>query len=199
MMVIGLTGGIGSGKSEVTRHFETLNVPVYDADVIAKSLVEPEQPALKEIIDKFGPDIITSDGELDRTQLRNIVFNKPQQRQILEKILHPKIRQSILHEINHCKAIYCIVCMPLLLETRQTDLVDRILVIDVDEKQQINQVKQRDNITNKEVATITSVQYSRQKRLTYADDVILNNSNLFDLHHKVEELHKNYCVLAEKY
>ena len=89
--------------------------------------------------------------------------------------------------------------MPLLLETRQTDLVDRILVIDVDEKQQINQVKQRDNITNKEVATITSVQYSRQKRLTYADDVILNNSNLFDLHHKVEELHKNYCVLAEKY
>ena len=91
MMVIGLTGGIGSGKSEVTRHFETLNVPVYDADVIAKSLVEPEQPALKEIIDKFGPDIITSDGELDRTQLRNIVFNKPQQP------LHP----LFIHPIGH--------------------------------------------------------------------------------------------------
>ena len=127
-LVIGLTGGIGSGKSTVAGIFQQLGIPVIDADVIAHTMVAPGQPALEEIIEVFGPDSVDADGVLDRNHLRKLIFSDPAQRHRLEAILHPKIRREIIALTTDIQAPYCIVVIPLLLETDQRDLVDRILL-----------------------------------------------------------------------
>jgi dephospho-CoA kinase len=196
MMIVGLTGGIGSGKSTVIKRFVELGVPVIDADEIAHDLVRPGQPALQTIIDEFGSGLLTAQGELDRTQLRRIVFTDPARRKMLESILHPLIRTEMLRRADEIKFSYCVFCIPLLVETHQTGMVDRVLVIDSPEKLQAQRIKRRDGLPDTEIKAILAAQATPEDRLTVADDVIVNDRSLDDIYRQVDELHQKYLKLA---
>ena len=196
--MIGLTGGIGSGKSAAASLFGKLGAPVIDADVIARQLVAADEPALAEIARTFGADVLTATGELDRAALRRIVFADSTERSRLEAILHPRIREQIQNEINKVQAPYCIVVIPLLLETGQSDLVDRILVIDVPLATQISRVSSRDRLPREEILAIIEAQVSPGTRLAAADDVIENSGGLDELATRVNQLHKKYLEIAAK-
>ena len=177
MLVVGLTGGIGSGKSTAAAYFQQLGVPVIDADQIAHDLVTPGQPALTQIADQFGQHILTEDGQLDRAKLRECVFADPQQRHRLESLLHPLIREEIRRRIARLQTPYVIVAIPLLVETQQFDLVDRVLVIDTEQQLQIERVRQRDHLDSEAIMAILQAQASREQRLARADDIIVNNGD----------------------
>ncbi|MES9925592.1 MAG: dephospho-CoA kinase [Candidatus Thiodiazotropha endolucinida] len=196
MMVIALTGGIGSGKSAVSSHLESLNVPVIDADQLAHQLVKPGSPALLEIETAFGDNLVDSNGILDRAALRNIVFNDSSQRKRLEGILHPRIREAMEAWIARQSAPYVVLVIPLLFETDQESLADRTLVVDCDESIQIERVLKRDQLTRKQIQQIMANQIDRQTRLQRADDVIKNSSSLDDLIKATEELHSKYKDIA---
>lgn len=196
MLVIGLTGGIGSGKSTVAKMFAELGVPVIDMDDIARELVTPGQPALQKIIETFGPEVLDDSGQLDRRALRQRIFDDPAQRKQLEAILHPLIRTEVRRRIRQCEAPYCIVVIPLLIESGQRDLVDRILVTDAPETVQIERTRQRDRISETEVRKILASQVDRQTRLAVADDVLDTNTSLENLKQKVKQLHQRYLHLA---
>lgn len=195
-LVIGLTGGIGSGKSAASAIFSRLGVPVIDADEIAHALVAAGEPALAEIAGVFGEDILNADGTLRRDALRQRVFSDSAERQRLEAILHPRIRQQIQSHINKIHAPYCIVVIPLLLETRQSDLVDRILVIDIPETTQISRTAARDSLSREEIQAIIDTQAARETRLLAADDVIDNSAGLEELESRVLGLHERYLETA---
>lgn len=195
-LVIGLTGGIGSGKSVVAKLFSRRDVPVIDADRIARDLVEPGTPALETIINTFGPDYLQTDGQLDRNRLRRLVFTDPALRHQLESILHPLIRNNIKELINSIREPYCIVVIPLLLETGQSDLVDRILVIEAPEETRIDRVARRDRLPADEIHAILQSQTDRETRLAAADDVIVNAGTIDELAEKVQTLHETYLALA---
>ncbi|UCC55326.1 MAG: dephospho-CoA kinase [Gammaproteobacteria bacterium] len=195
-LVIGLTGGIGSGKSVVAKLFSRRDVPVIDADRIARDLVEPGTPALETIINTFGPDYLQPDGQLDRNRLRRLVFTDPALRHQLESILHPLIRNNIKELINSIREPYCIVVIPLLLETGQSDLVDRILVIEAPEETRIDRVARRDRLPADEIHAILQSQTDRETRLAAADDVIVNAGTIDELAEKVQTLHETYLALA---
>ena len=195
-LVIGLTGGIGSGKSAAAILFGKLGAPVIDADVIARQLVAADEPALAEIARTFGADVLTATGELDRAALRRIVFADNAERSRLEAILHPRICEQIQNEINKVQAPYCIVVIPLLLETGQSDLVDRILVIDVPLATQISRVSSRDRLPREEILAIIEAQVSPGTRLAAADDVIENSGGLDELATQVNQLHEKYLEIA---
>jgi len=195
-LVVGLTGGIGSGKTTVANEFSALGIPVIDADQIAHELVEPGQPALDEIITAFGPGCLTSDGHLDRQSMRETVFQDELQRERLEDILHPGIRQQIKNLIAKTRAPYCIVVIPLLLETGQQDLVQRILVVDTPEEKQISRVAVRDNLSHNVVTAIMNSQLDRNTRLAAADDVIINDNGLESLPGKIAALHTRYMEIS---
>ena len=194
--MIGLTGGIGSGKSAAASLFGKLGAPVIDADVIARQLVAADKPALAEIARTFGAHVLTAAGELDRGALRRIVFADNAARSRLEAILHPRIREQIQNEINKVRAPYCIVVIPLLLETGQSDLVDRILVIDVPLATQISRVASRDRLPREEILAIIEAQVSPGTRLAAADDVIENSGGLDELATQVNQLHEKYLEIA---
>ena len=194
--MIGLTGGIGSGKSAASDIFSRLGAPVIDADEIAHALVAAGEPALAEIAGAFGEDILDTAGALDRDALRRRVFADSAERQRLEAILHPRIRQQIQSHINNIHAPYCIVVIPLLLETRQADLVDRILVIDIPETTQISRTAARDSLTREEILAIIDAQAARDTRLAAADDVIDNSGGLDELESRVHRLHERYLEIA---
>ena len=194
--MIGLTGGIGSGKSAAASLFGKLGAPVIDADVIARQLVAADEPALAEIARTFGADVLTGAGELDRAALRRIVFADSTERSRLEAILHPRIREQIQNEINKVRAPYCIVVIPLLLETGQSDLVDRILVIDVPLATQISRVASRDRLPREEILAVIEAQVSPGTRLAAADDVIENSGGLDKLATRVNQLHEKYLEIA---
>jgi dephospho-CoA kinase len=196
MLVVGLTGGIGSGKSTVARMFAELGVPVIDMDDIARELVAPGQPALQKIVEAFGAEVLDRSGQLDRRALRQRIFNDPAQRKQLEAILHPLIRAEVQRRIRQCQAPYCIVVIPLLIESGQRDLVDRILVNDAPETVQIERTRQRDRISEAEVRKILASQADRQARLAAANDVLDTNTNLENLKEKVNQLHQHYLQLA---
>lgn len=196
MLVIGLTGGIGSGKSTIAELFATLGVPIIDMDQIARQVVEPGQPALAEIIREFGSDILDAEGHLDRRQLRECIFNSPDKRHRLEAILHPLIRQETERQLADLDAAYCIVVIPLLLESQQQSLVDRILAVDVPESQQITRTMQRDGISAGAVQKILAAQTDRQTRLAAADDIIDNAAALDQVRMRVVELDRQYRDLA---
>jgi dephospho-CoA kinase len=196
MLVIGLTGGIGSGKSTVAKMFADLGVPVIDMDTIARELVAPGQPALQKIVETFGHEVLDESGQLDRRVLRQRIFNDPAQRKLLEAILHPLIRAEVQRRIRQCRAPYCIVVIPLLLESDQRDLVDRVLVTDVPEAVQIERTTRRDQISEQEVRKILASQVDRQTRLAAADEVIDTNVDFGSLRKKVGQLHRNYLQLA---
>ncbi|MET0091065.1 MAG: dephospho-CoA kinase [Candidatus Thiodiazotropha sp.] len=196
MRVIALTGGIGSGKSAVSNHLETLGVPVIDADILAHQLVKPGQPALLEIQSSFGEQMIDEYGRLNRAALRNAVFSDPEQRKRLEAILHPRILAAMQDWIGQQHVPYVVLVIPLLFETGQTSLADRILVIDCEEPLQIERVMKRDNLSREQIKQIMASQVGRNTRLAGADDVILNNGNQDELIAATERLHQIYLNMS---
>lgn len=195
-LVIGLTGGIGSGKTTVANGFAKLGVPLIDADLIARELVEPGQAALEEIRAVFGPGCLTAEGRLDRAHIQQRIFNDKTLRLRLEAILHPVIRKRIKDLISDIRTAYCIVVIPLLLETGQDDLVDRILVIDAPEEEQIKRVAARDKLSHNAILRIMHTQADRETRLASADDIIVNNSDLETLTSQILSLHRRYLDLS---
>lgn len=196
MLIIALTGGIGSGKSAVANLFAQHAVPVIDTDLIARELVQKGQPALHEIVNQFGPQVLTQHGELDRSTLRNIIFNDAVQRTKLEAILHPRIHAEVYRRINTLKAPYCLIVVPLLAETKQTYQRDRTVVVDTSPDIQLQRIMARDVLTQEQAQSILSAQASRDKRLALADDVIDNSGPPFALTAQVDQLHHHYLKLA---
>lgn len=196
MLKVGLTGGIGCGKSTVAKIFAELNVPVLDADEIAHRLVEKGQPALVQIQQGFGPDILNPDGSLDRKAIREQVFSDPKQKQKLESILHPLIYKTLQTELEQLTAPYCIISIPLLFETDMAHFVDRILVIDCPVETQIERVKIRDKLTIERIQSIIDNQVSRKFRKAQADDLIDNSGNDYRLAEQVKKLHNLYLSLS---
>jgi dephospho-CoA kinase len=195
-LIVGLTGGIGSGKSTVAELFRELGTTIIDADVIARASVAPGEPALEEIIAAFGSACLDARGRLDRGKLRRLVFSDPVRRQQLEAILHPKIIQEIKRLIKTVRTPYCIVVIPLLLETHQTDLVDRILVVDTPVNMRIIRVEARDHLPRDEIDAIIKTQADREVQLRAADDVIRNIGSLDKLAILVQKQHDLYLELA---
>lgn len=196
MLKIGLTGGIGCGKSTVTRLFTQFNVPVIDADDIAHQLVAVGQPALKLIQQQLGAASLNADGSLNRHTIRDLVFNDAAQKQKLEAILHPLVYQSIVAQLALLDAPYCILSIPLLFETNKADFVDRVLVVDCPEETQIERVQKRDHLTIERVQSIIDTQVSRAFRVAHAHDVIDNTRTATGLAQQVEKLHNLYLSLS---
>ena len=192
MLIIGLTGGIGCGKTTITDIFKSLGAPIVDADEIAHQLVQPHKEALTSIVKTFGEDILNTDHTLDRNKLRQIIYTDPSQKKILENILHPLIYKEMQQQISTYDFPYGILSIPLLLETKHQNNVDRILVIDCQEQAQINRVMQRDNLSANEVQQIMQNQCSRSERLGHADDVIENTQGISSLKKRVQQLHAQY-------
>ncbi len=192
MLSIGLTGGIGSGKSTVSTLFAELGVPVIDADVAAREVVEPGEPALKEIATRFGEEILNPNGTLKRTSLRERVFADPQARKALEAILHPRIRSRMAEQLAALEAPYAILAIPLLVESGGSYELDRVLVVDLPEEEQIKRVCRRDGITPEQAEAILQAQCSRSERLAIANDVIENSGDLAALKAQVLTLHRKY-------
>lgn len=190
--VVGLTGGIGSGKSTVAELFEKLGTPIIDADLIARDLTETNQPVYLAIIHHFKEKIVLKDGSLDRTKLRQIVFENENERKWLENLLHPLIQEKIEKEIKKISAPYCIVIIPLLFEVTPYHFINRILVVDTPKEQQINRVKLRDRTDSITIEKILQTQVHRQHRLAGADDIIINDGKIADLIPQVKKLHKKY-------
>jgi len=197
MLVIGLTGGIGCGKSTVAKLFAAKGVPILDADVIARELVEPNQPAFGAIKQRFGAAILR-DGDLDRARLREIVFSNPEEKRWLETLLHPLVYSEISRRIGTLSAPYCIVVAPLLLETGRRHLVDRLLVVDCPEDIQRQRVKLRDGLSDAQIDKIMASQASRNERLAAADDVLENVADEASLSGRIEQLHRSYLALSKQ-
>ena len=198
MLVIGLTGGIGCGKTQVSQLFADYNVPIIDADIIARELVQPQQPALKKIQQSFGLSVINNDGSLNRSALKERIFSDDHQKQQLEAILHPLIFATIQQRIQPLNNTYIILSIPLLLESRQNYPIQRILVVDCPVEMQLHRVKKRDNLSKERIQSIIDSQIDRQQRLKVGDDIIDNSSDFFSLAKQVETLHHFYISLAQK-
>ena len=200
--VVGLTGGIGSGKTTIANLFAELNVPIIDADVVAREVVSKGSPLLNQLVIRFGKQILTEHGELNRSLLREKIFKSPTEKEWLNNLLHPAIRQQMLQQLQLQTSAYCLFVVPLLIENNLTELCDRILVVDVPESVQIKRASERDNNNIELIENIMAAQVSRQQRLTYADDVIDNRNDLPQslnlLREKVLELHHTYLILSER-
>lgn len=193
MLKIGLTGGIGCGKSAVVHRFQYHQIPIVDADLVARQVVEPNQPALSQIAQYFGKQILTETGELKRAELRKIVFADEKQLKQLESIVQPAIRERLLAEMNHpYDAYYVVVDIPLLIEKGYKELFDRVVVVDCDPTQQIERVMRRDGSSREMVEKIMRQQIPRAERLSHADDIIDNSSTLNNLYKIVDNLHSVY-------
>jgi dephospho-CoA kinase len=198
---VGLTGGIGSGKSTVARHFETHGIVVVDADAIAHQLTAPGGAAIPAIRCQFGPDFIEAGGALDRTKMRAHVFSRPEERKRLEAILHPLIRAETSRQADAAQSAYRILMIPLLVEAQSADPAwrsrfDRILVVDCSEATQINRVVTRNGLTEAAVRAIMATQAERAVRRAAADDIVDNDGNVETLPARVERLHRQYLALA---
>lgn len=191
-----LTGGIASGKTAVSDGFRHLGVPVIDTDVIARQLVEPGQPALALIADIFGSEILDSTGGLDRKKMREAIFSDHEKKAQLERVLHPLIGEEVLKRLEQLTAPYCILVVPLYAESGSYRWVDRVLLVDVGEEQQIRRVMRRDDISEEQAEAILDAQASRAERAALADDVIDNSGTLDELEDKIESLHKKYSSLG---
>lgn len=191
-MVVGLTGGIGSGKSTAAAMFAELGVPVIDADEIARELVVPGAVALDEIRDAFGDGVLAADGGLDRRRLREAIFGDAAAKRRLESILHPRVYEELGRRLEGLGAPYAIVVVPLLLETGGRELVDRVLVVDVSRRTQIARTRSRDGVSREEVEKILEAQTDRDARLEAADDVLDNEADTQTLRARVRSLHERY-------
>jgi dephospho-CoA kinase len=194
---IALTGGIASGKTMISDEFARLGVPVIDTDIIAHKLVEPGQPALKEIEDVFGSTVIDDTGRLKRPELRSLIFSDSGNREKLESILHPKIRLEVGKAVAEVESDYCILVIPLLAERGTYPNVDRVLVVDVEIETQISRLMARDNSSRNQAEQALASQASRKQRLSIADDVLENSGSLQQARHKVAQLHLKYLQLSQ--
>lgn len=197
-MIIGLTGGIGSGKSTVARAFGELGAGWVDADDIAREVVMPGEPALAAIAQRFGQQILDADGGLNRAALRQIVFSDPEQRRWLESETHPRIRERLQLRLKELalNSPYVLLVSPLLFESGQDALAQRTLVVDVPEELQLSRTLARDGVSEAQVRAILAAQLSRQERLSRAHDVIDNSGSLEHLQHQVVTLHRRYSTIA---
>ena len=196
--VVGLTGGIGSGKSAAAAMFRAWGIEVINADALAREVVEPGQPALNDIAAHFGSDILTAESHLDRAALRRIVFSNPEQKSWLENLLHPLIAVLLQQRLNATESPYTILESPLLLETEQYKLVERVLVIDASEEIQIDRTVKRDGSDEGVIRSIIASQIDRAKRIQHADDLVSNEEGLEQLRAKIEVLHNKYIGLVTK-
>lgn len=201
--VVGISGGIGSGKTTVTALFAKYGVEVIDADVIAREVVAPGTPALKAIVTKFGYGILdesggASPGMLNRAKLRTLVFNDMAVKNWLDQLLHPVIRQQMCLQTQNAKSIYCLLSAPLLVENKLYEQVDRVLIVDVDETIQLQRAVLRDKSNESQIHAIMRAQATRQQRLAVANDVLNNNGKRDDLVQQVAQLHQHYLQLAKQ-
>ena len=201
MLKVGLTGGIGSGKTAVSNLFHDLGILIIDTDIIAHHLVNNDRTISEKIATEFGTHILDEKGQIDRKKLAHIVFNNKEEKQRLEDILHPEIRNEVNRQIQNCNSSdtpppYVIVVIPLLLETDFHDLVDRILVVISDQRMRIERIKQRDNRSLDEIQAIIASQVSDDTRLQVADDILENNKDFSTLATSVQHLHEKYTRLS---
>ena len=196
MAVVGLTGGIGSGKSTVARLFGELGVHWVDADDVAREVVEPGTPALEKIAEHFGQEILLPEGGLDRAALRRIVFDAPEERTWLESLLHPVIREELMRQLHpdNYSLPYVLLVSPLLLETDQHELVEKIVVVDVPVEVQIQRTMARDTNDREQVERIIAAQMPREQRLRKAGNVVDNNLTMIDVERQVEQLHQSFLA-----
>jgi dephospho-CoA kinase len=192
LLTIGLTGGIGSGKTVASDHFARLGAEVIDTDLLSRELVEPGQPALDEIVAHFGTGVLDAEGRLDRAALRARVFTDAVERRALEQILHPRIRAAMLERAAASKKPYVVFVIPLLMETGQQSLVDRVLLIDAPETLQRERAAARDGVDQAEIDRILAAQTDREARRRHADDIVVNDGDLAKLYEQIERLHRNY-------
>ncbi|WP_370277970.1 dephospho-CoA kinase [Pontibacterium sp.] len=197
MFVVGLTGGIGCGKSAVSNRLAEKSVPIIDADVVAREVVAPGESALDAIGKRFGEEVLLEDGCLNRPKLREIVFSDEKQRVWLEQLLHPIIRDRILQKLEELDSLYAVLASPLLLETDQHMLVNHVVVVDAPEALQIERTASRDNTSEDQVRAIIAAQMSREERLKGADTVFDNSGDQSQLDTNVAALHKKLVALAE--
>ena len=194
-MIIGLTGGIGSGKTAVSDSFESLGIDVVDADLASRVVVQKGKPCLLKIAQHFGEDILTKEAELDRAKLREIIFKSEEEKNWLESLLHPAIANQIQVELNASKSPYTILVSPLLLETNQKDFCSKVLAVDVPVETQVERTLKRDGVSKEQVQAIINSQISRNDRLNLADEVIVNDGTLEDLEIAVKVLHEKFLSL----
>jgi len=195
--VVALTGGVAAGKTAVTRRFEALGIHVYDADVAAREVVAPHEPALAEIEFAFGARVLQADGALDRRAMRERVFADPDARKKLEAIIHPRVRAWLRRRVGMDRGPYCMLAIPLLVENRaEYEWVDRVLVVDAPETLQIERLMQRDGVTRDAAQRVLDAQSARAQRLAIADDVIVNDGEEAALDSQVAALHARYLELA---
>jgi dephospho-CoA kinase len=198
MFVVGLTGGIGSGKTAVSDRFAALGIDIVDADVVGRVIMDPGRPAFREIVDHFGEDIVKDDGRIDRAALRRKVFADPAERRWLERLTHPLIGRELREGIEGARSPYVLLVNPIMIESGGWRRTNRLLVVDVPEDLQIRRTMKRDANTEAEVRNIIAAQASRERRLELADDVIVNDGELEALDPQVDALHTRYLELARQ-
>lgn len=194
--VLGLTGGIGSGKSAASHWFEAQGITVVDADVVAREVVAIGQPALAQIQQVFGDWVLLEDGSLNRRALREYIFQSPEARKTLESITHPAIRTSIIQQLHAAQSPYAILVSPLLFETNQHELTQHTLLIDATIELQIERASQRDGQNIEQIRNIIAAQMSREQKQTMADDIVLNDGHLDHLYTHLRPLHQKYLNMA---
>ena len=196
-LVVGITGGIGSGKSAVTDYLESKGITVVDADKVARVVVEPGTSGLAAIAEHFGGDILLPNGALDRAALRKIVFDEPDERKVLEGITHPRIREEIARQLSEAGSPYVVLASPLLLESGQSSFADYVVVVDVPESVQLSRTMTRDDNSEQLVKSIMAVQLDRETRLARSDTSISNEGTLEELHTRVDALHADLLRRAQ--
>ena len=192
--ILGVSGGIGSGKTAATDHFQTLGIDVIDADIVAREIVQIGESALADIAEHFGQNVLQADGTLNRAVLREIVFADPAQRKALEAITHPAIRQRLHEQCMAAQSPYAILASPLLWESGQAALTQRSLLIDVSEATQLARASQRDGVSEAQIRAIMAAQWTREQRLAAADDVISNEGSVAELQQQINDIHQTYLA-----
>ena len=198
LLRVGLTGGIGSGKTTVMNFFDELGVPTIDADEISRRITRPGQAAFDEVVAQFGKECLDETGSLDRRRLRELIFSDPVLKRKLEAIIHPRVRAEIREFTNRSDYPYCVICIPLLLETGAQSTVDRVLVVDAAEELQVTRVSRRDNAEERQTRNIIRSQVGRDQRLNAAHDIIVNNGNISELKTRVQSLHEQYMKIGSE-
>ena len=198
VLTIALTGGIGSGKTSIASIFKSLGVPIIDSDTISKEIILPGKPCFKDIVNEFGEEILTNKGTIDRYKLRDIIFNNDKARIKLENITHPIIFKNIDIQISLINYSYCLVVVPLLIETKSVKYFDKVLLVDTLENIQFERVAKRDSISPTLLRKIIKTQATRSERLKYADDIIENNNEIGNLNEYINILHKKYLTLSKE-
>ncbi|PMG32639.1 dephospho-CoA kinase [Vibrio splendidus] len=196
-IIIGLSGGIASGKTTVANLFnEHFNVDIVDADIVAREVVAVGSDGLKQITDHFGETILLEDGSLNRSKLRELIFSDPTEKQWLNDLLHPMIRNKIDSDLSKVTSPYGLLVAPLLVENQMQSMADRVLIVDVPKEVQIERTMSRDNVSKEQVTSILKSQASREQRLAVADDVIKNHTKNQELLPQITDLHQKYLAIC---